>query len=86
MPNNRSTAKRVRQTEKRTARNRVARSQVKTAIRHFDEALIEDKTTAESKLREAMVKIDKAASKGIIHKNKAARQKSRLTKKFNKAE
>ena len=86
MPNTKSTAKRVRQTEKRTARNRIARSQVKTAIRQFDEALVEDKTTAESKLREAMVKIDKSVTKGIIHKNKAARQKSRLTKKFNKAE
>lgn len=84
MPNNQSAAKRVRQTLKRTMRNRVVKSQVKTAIRHFEDLLPENKTAAAEKLNIALITIDKAASKGVIHKNKAARQKSRLMKKFNK--
>ncbi len=84
MPNNKSTAKRVRQTQKRTVRNRVVKSQVKTAIRHFEDLLPTDKSAAEDKLKLALVTIDKAVTKGVVHKNKAARQKSRLMKKFNK--
>ena len=83
MPNNKSTAKRVRQTEKRTMRNRTVKSQLKTAVRRFEDLLPTDKAAAEEKLRVALKTIDKAVTKGVIHINKAARQKSRLMKKFN---
>ncbi len=85
MPNIKSAAKRVRIIKKRTERNRRIKSTVRTAIRRFREAL--DSGNAEEaqlKLRRALVTIDKAVTKGVIHKNKAARTKSRLTKFFNK--
>ncbi|QOR34339.1 30S ribosomal protein S20 [Clostridium sp. 'deep sea'] len=83
MPNNKSTEKRVRQDLKRTIRNRTVKSQVKTAVRRFEDLLPTDKTAAQDKLRVALKTVDKAVTKGVIHKNKAARQKSRLMKKFN---
>lgn len=85
MPNTKSAAKRVRVTAKRTERNRRIKSRVKTAIRRFEEALnSNDKETALEKLKRAQVVIDKAVTKGVWHKNKAARKKSRLVKKFKK--
>jgi small subunit ribosomal protein S20 len=65
-------------------RNTSLKSNLKTSIKKFDESL--GKSTAEeagTKLRRALVAIDKAVTKGILHKNTAARKKSRLTKKFN---
>lgn len=85
MPNIKSAAKRVLITKKRTERNRHIKSTVRTAIRRFHEAMAsENKEDAQMKLRRALVIIDKAATKGVLHKNTAARQKSRLTKFFNK--
>lgn len=84
MPNTKSAAKRVRQTIKRTLRNRRVKSQIRTAIRRFEEAAQEDLNLAEERLRQALKSLDKAASKGVIHRNKAARKKSRLTRRFNK--
>ncbi len=86
MPNTKQAAKRMRITAKRTARNRAVKSRVKTAIRRFSDTLAQgDFTVAEDKLRNAMKIIDKAVSKGVLHKNAAARKKSRLAKRFNKA-
>ncbi|KAF1084103.1 30S ribosomal protein S20 [Sporotomaculum syntrophicum] len=85
MPNIKSAAKRVLITKKRTERNRHIKSTVRTAIRRFHEAMAsENKEDAQMKLRRALVIIDKAATKGVLHRNTAARQKSRLTKFFNK--
>ncbi|NLM45204.1 MAG: 30S ribosomal protein S20 [Firmicutes bacterium] len=85
MPNTKQAAKRMRITAKRTARNRAVKSRVKTAIRRFSDTLAQgDFTVAEDKLRNAMKIIDKAVSKGVLHKNAAARKKSRLAKRFNK--
>jgi len=85
MPNIKSAAKRVLITKKRTERNRRIKSTVRTAVRRFQEAMVADnKDDAQMKLRRALVIIDKAATKGVMHKNTAARQKSRLTKFFNK--
>jgi small subunit ribosomal protein S20 len=85
MPNIKSAAKRVLITKKRTERNRRIKSTVRTAIRRFQEAMVTDnKDDAQMKLRRALVTIDKAVTKGVLHKNTAARQKSRLTKFFNK--
>ncbi|SFQ99701.1 30S ribosomal protein S20 [Desulfoscipio geothermicus] len=85
MPNIKSAAKRVRITKKRTERNRRIKSTVRTAIRRFQEAMAgENREEAQMKLRRALVTIDKAVTKGVLHKNTAARKKSRLTKFFNK--
>ncbi len=84
MANNKSAEKRTRQIIKRTARNRVIKNKVKTAVRRFDEAVkSNDMEQAQVKLSEAIRQIDKAITKGILHKNTAARKKSRLTRLFN---
>jgi len=86
MPTHKSAEKRVRQTEKRTARNKAVRSKFNTEIRRFEQAVKneEGKDIIEQRLRQAVKTIDQTASKGVIHENKAARIKSRLMKKFNK--
>jgi small subunit ribosomal protein S20 len=76
----------MRQNEKRRLRNRVyrtrARTFVKRARRLIEEGNLEE---AEQRVREACQALDRAASKGVIHKNNAARRKSRLMQSLNKA-
>ncbi|SHF48970.1 30S ribosomal protein S20 [Desulforamulus putei] len=85
MPNTKSAAKRVELTRKRTIRNASIKSAVKTAIRKYEEALVNaSREVAQTALRKALVALDKAVTKGVLHKNAAARKKSRLTKRFNK--
>lgn len=84
MPVTRSAEKRMRQTIKRTARNRRVKSMVKTTIRRYEETLRSgDRELARGKLIKAIRQIDQAVAKGIIHKNNAARKKSRLTRLLN---
>ena len=84
MANSKSAQKRIRIIEKKTAINKVRRSKMKTAIRRFEEAVAAgDVTLAQEKLNNAKKVIDKTAAKGTIHKNNAARKKSKLEKKFN---
>ncbi len=84
MPNIRSAAKRVRQTEKREQRNKRIKSMVKNSIRRFEEALQSgDDEELKVTLHQAVRQIDKAAAKGILHKNNAARKKSSLSRRFN---
>lgn len=86
MPVTRSAEKRMRQTVVRTARNRRVKSVVKTAMRRFEEAIQEgDSELARDRLITAVRRIDQAAARGIIHKNNAARKKSRLTRLFNQS-
>ncbi|GMB07565.1 small subunit ribosomal protein S20 [Thermolongibacillus altinsuensis] len=84
MPNIKSAIKRVKTSNKRRAQNASMKSAMRTAIKKF-EALVELKDV--EKAQEAFIlaskKIDKAASKGLIHKNTASRYKSRLAKKLN---
>jgi len=84
MPNIKSAIKRVKTSEKRRAQNSAQKSALRTAIKSF-ENLVEknDVEAAQNALLTATKKIDKAAAKGLIHKNAAARQKSRLAKKLN---
>lgn len=85
MPNIKSAVKRVEVIRKRTLRNTRLKSALRTTIRRFNEAL--GKAAPEDagmKLRNAVIALDKAVTKGILHKNAAARKKSRLTKRFNK--
>jgi len=85
VPNTKSAAKRVEIIRKRTMRNKSIKSAVRTAIKKFELAAgsgnIEE---ARLKLRHAIVALDKAVTKGVLHKNTASRKKSRLTRKFNK--
>ena len=86
MPNTRSAKKRLRQTRVRTLRNRIYKSRVKTFIRKFEQALAEgDRERAAELLRRASAVIDKAAKKGVLHTNAAARRKSRLYRLFNES-
>ncbi len=86
MPNTKSAGKRVRQTLKSTARNRRAKSMLKTAIRRFEESLKNnDQEAAQVMLIAAIRQIDRAWAKGIIHKNNAARKKSRLSRLYNQS-
>ena len=84
MPNIKSAIKRVSVIEKKTLRNNMIKSEYKTAIKRFEEALnnknIEDATKLFSV---ATKKIDQACSKGVIVKNTAARKKSNMAKKLN---
>ena len=86
MANILSAKKRIKLTQKQTARNRAIRSTYRTAIKRYEQALAaNDIEKAQELLQVAISKIDWAASKGVIHKNEAARRKSRLTKRLNQA-
>jgi len=79
--NIKSQIKRNTTNEKRRLRNKAVKSELKTVVRAFREAAASgDPTTAESALRVASRKLDKAVSKGVIHKNQAANRKSALAK------
>ena len=76
--------KRARQNTKSRIINRARKSQVKTQIKHFEEALEKgDVAAATEQLRLVTKKMDKTASTSTMHKKTAARKKSRLTKKLN---
>lgn len=82
MTNTKSAEKRWRQSLKRRMRNRAAISTARTYVRNTVRDLRAG-TANEEELRLAVRSLDKAAEKGIIHKNNAARRKSRLMKQFN---
>jgi small subunit ribosomal protein S20 len=80
--NIKSQIKRNKQNEKRHERNKAVKTGLKSAVRKFREAAdAGDKETAVSLGRDASKKLDKAASKGIIHKNQAANRKSAIARK-----
>ncbi|MCM1566574.1 MAG: 30S ribosomal protein S20 [Dehalobacter sp. 4CP] len=82
MPNIKSAIKRVQLSKLQNAKNTAARSSLRTAIRRFEEAVNNNPENAVEALQKASRALDKAAAKGLIHKNKAARKKSRMAKKF----
>ncbi|MER7169467.1 30S ribosomal protein S20 [Micromonospora sp. NPDC000207] len=82
MANIKSQIKRNRQNEKRRLRNKSVKSSLKTAIRRFHEAAeTGDVEKANTLLRDASRKLDKAVSKGVIHANQAANRKSAIAKR-----
>lgn len=86
MPNIKSAIKRVNVNEKRRLRNASQKSALRTAVKAFDTAVEGSNVdSAKTALVIATKKIDKAATKGLIHKNTANRKKSRLAKKLNLA-
>jgi small subunit ribosomal protein S20 len=77
-----SALKRNRQNQKRRARNRAIRSQVRTRVRKVQETIAEeDVPTAAADLRSAVTALAKAGSKGVLHRNTVSRSVSRLSKK-----
>lgn len=82
MANIKSQMKRIRTNEKRRVRNQAVKSELKTHVRKTREAVeAGDKEAAEKALRVASRKLDKAVSKGVIHRNQAANRKSKLAKR-----
>ena len=85
MANIKSQIKRNRQNEKARLRNKSVKSSLKTVIRKLNEASeAGNSETVAILLRDASRQLDKAASKGVIHKNQAANRKSALSRAFNK--
>jgi small subunit ribosomal protein S20 len=80
-----SQIKRNRQNEKRRQRNKAVRSELKTRVKRAVEAADAGADDSANATRIAMKRIDKAAAKGVIHKNEAARRKSRLAKRLDSA-
>ncbi|MBA7648489.1 30S ribosomal protein S20 [subsurface metagenome] len=79
-----SAKKRVRQNAKRSRINRARKSQIKTQIKRFEQALsVGDAKAASEQYRLVVEKLDKIAGSSTMHKNTAARKKSRLAKKLN---
>lgn len=84
MANIKSAKKRILVNETKAARNKQIKSKVKTVIKKVDAAVAAgNKDLAKTSLVEAVTEIDKASSKGIYHKNTAARKVSRLSKAVN---
>ena len=81
MPQHKSAAKRVRQSERRRIRNRMHRSKMRTMVKRLLSE--EDKTKALALLNEVKAVLDRMATRNLIHKNKAAHYKSRLEKRVN---
>ncbi|TKJ40301.1 30S ribosomal protein S20 [candidate division LCP-89 bacterium B3_LCP] len=82
MPQHKSCKKRVKTSAISRESNRTYRSQVKTLVRQIKEA--KDPESTQASLRQAISHLDRLAQKGIVHKNKAANQKSKLSKLANK--
>ncbi len=81
MANTKSAQKRIRSNERKRVRNQAYRSRAKTAVKKAEQQIFSNQDSVEA-VREAIKVLDKAAGKGIIHKNNAARRKSRLVKKL----
>ena len=85
MPNIKSAAKRVGQDERRRDRNRGYRSAARTAVKRARELVVDGDPGAHEAVRSAAVALDKAAQRGAIHANNAARRKKRLMLQHSKA-
>ncbi len=86
MANIKSQIKRNRQNDKKRLRNRVYRGEARLAVKNARTTVEEGVPESKAALLEAISALDKAAEQGVIHKNNAARRKSRLVKAFNKME
>lgn len=86
MANTKSAQKRIRSDAHKRMRNLRVRSRVKTFIKKAEQAIATKDAAAAEFVRDAYSELDKAAVKGVLHKNNAARRKSRLMAKYNKAQ
>lgn len=83
MPQIKSAIKRVKTSAKTNERNSAQRSAMRTAVKNFEKAVANNDSNTQDLYKQATRAIDKAKSKGLIKKNKVARDKSRLTAKIN---
>ena len=85
MPNIKSSKKDVIRSKVAYEKNKADKSELKTNLKKFEAALVGgDKATAEAAYKVAVQTVDKAVTKGLLHKNNAARKKSSMTLKLNK--
>ncbi len=86
MANHRSALKRIRSSERRRVRNRIIRGRARTYVKNARRAIEANALNEAPKvIRQAISALDKAAEKGVIHRNNAARRKSRLMRALNQA-
>ena len=85
MHNIKSQKDRVAQSQKEALHNKVVKSNLKTVIKKADAAIVSNAADKDAVMKAAVSAIDSAKSKGVIHKNTAARKVSRLAKRANKA-
>lgn len=85
MPNHKSAKKRVRQNERRRVVNRSNRTRLRSSVKDLRSALDGDAKQAVALLPKTISELDKAVQKGVLHRNAAARHKSRLTARVNQA-
>lgn len=85
MPNTKSAEKRVRQADRLYARNRIYRASARTAVKKARAMIEAGDPAATEAVNKAVKALDKAAQKGVIHDNNAARRKSRLMQALHKA-
>jgi small subunit ribosomal protein S20 len=83
LANTKSAQKKIRADEKKQTHNRVVRSRTRTLVSRARKSIDKSAESASTEVMTALSALDKAASKGIIHPNNAARRKSRLVKKLN---
>lgn len=83
MPNIKSAKKRVIVSQNKAKRNASAKSALRTSVKKARAAIANDADNKDEVLKAAGISLDKAAAKGLIHKNNAARKKSRLAKAAN---
>jgi len=81
VPNIKSAIKRVKVEQKRNLRNRIVKSRMKSSIKAFN--VVQDGDNMDAQYRQAVSMVDKAASKGVIHKNASNRKKAQLAKAYN---
>ena len=87
MPNIKSAKKRTKIIAAKTLKNQMFKTSLKTTIKKYEAAVANsDKANLEKTYKEAVKKIDKAAARGLVHKNKAARKKSQFAKKYASAQ
>lgn len=84
MPNIKSAIKRVGVNERKRIANKKAKSALRTAVKKAEAAIVEGSDNASELYTKAQKKLDQAATKGLLHKNKVARTQSRLAKKLQK--
>lgn len=86
MPNSKSAKKRVRVLATKTAHNKAINTNLKTVIKKANTAIESSEADKAEKVKLAVKKIDQACAKGLLHKNTAARKKSQIVTKMNKAQ
>ena len=90
MPNIKSAKKRTKIIAAKTLKNQMFKTNLKTTIKKYEAAVVSgdkaNKANLEKTYKDAVKKIDKAAVRGIVHKNKAARKKSQFAKKYASAQ